>query len=49
MSKLPYNETKVVTWLDYMRKSEKQLAKKIKQSKKVKEKKWEVHQVILPQ
>ena len=49
MSKMPYNETKVVTWLDYMRKSEKQLDKKIKQSRKVKEKKWEVRQVILPQ
>ena len=37
ISDCPYNETKVVTWLDYMTKSEKQLAKKIKQSKKVKE------------
>jgi len=35
--KLRYTETKVVTWLDYMTKSDKQIDKKIKQSKKLKE------------
>ena len=35
--KLRYIETKVVTWLDYMTKSDKQIDKKIEQSKKLKE------------
>jgi hypothetical protein len=37
VSKLPYNETRVVTWLDYIRKSNKELEKKLKQTRKLKE------------
>ena len=38
-----------VTWVDYMTLKNKELAKKIKRSKKLKEKKWEVQITILPQ